>query len=755
MAVALGASSSYLALAAFGATVYVGLNAITTAHRALVAELFVPEGRARATSAQEIALLAGSMLGLVAGGLLTEVALWAPFVAAAVLVPLLALPTLARVTEPETTARTVERSQPLRFYRAAAARPDVRALLLAEILWVLAYAALPTFFVLYAQRVLGLETAVAAIGLAAFGLVTAAFTLVAGRIRDPEQLGPALFLGVALMGAGLLAVSLTTDLALVAPALIAAAAGFGIVSTTGFPVLASIIPPGEAGGYTALFFSVRAIASAVALPARRRPHRAHRELPRGLRAGRHRCALSRSSRSHGSSLAGRDGCARRAHAGSRAGQARSRASTSAVLTTGLVVATTGLHELDEAGFRAVNALGPGPEPLFELLEEPVRNYAPARACRSRPRCSPARAGSRACSRSRSPRARSPSGCSKAVYALYDRPRPSEVFDSAEVVLAYGHDWARIEAFPSGHMAVITALAAAAWFVFPRLRYPLIAYVALNAVTRVLFGAHFPLDVVAGIALGYGSALAARALFTQTGVVRRVRRAEESAQPCSASARVGDHARSRRGARARARRGGAAPCRRADARRRRIGGGCRARPSSARAEVGASFVRLPVRRGKGAALRAGIASAREQAPDARGRARNRRGRPASRARRSRPSSPRAPTAELVIGDRFGDLGVHALEAPAREPRQPPPARAEHRPPGARHAVRHAAPARPRARAAARQGDGYEAETRHLKAALMGGLDVAWVPIPAIYGDETELVPRSSRLCARPRSARTPS
>jgi membrane-associated phospholipid phosphatase len=29
---------------------------------------------------------------------------------------------------------------------------------------------------------------------------------------------------------------------------------------------------------------------------------------------------------------------------------------------------------------------------------------------------------------------------------------------------------------------------------------------------VAFGAHFPLDVIAGIALGYGSALAARSLL---------------------------------------------------------------------------------------------------------------------------------------------------------------------------------------------------------------------------------------------------
>jgi hypothetical protein len=31
-------------------------------------------------------------------------------------------------------------------------------------------------------------------------------------------------------------------------------------------------------------------------------------------------------------------------------------------------------------------------------------------------------------------------------------------------------------------------------------------------------------------------------------------------------------------------------------------------------------------------------------------------------------------------------------------------------------------------------GYEAETRHLKRALRDGVHVAWVPMPAIYGDE---------------------
>ena len=63
------------------------------------------------------------------------------------------------------------------------------------------------------------------------------------------------------------------------------------------------------------------------------------------------------------------------------------------------------------------------------------------------------------------------------------------------------------------MAVITALAASAWFAVPKLRGALL-YIGLNAVTRVAFGAHFPVDVAAGVALGYGSALAGRSLVAQ-------------------------------------------------------------------------------------------------------------------------------------------------------------------------------------------------------------------------------------------------
>jgi hypothetical protein len=59
-------------------------------------ELFEPSERAWATSAQELAMLVGGLVGLVVGGLLTGLAAWAPFALAALLVPALAAPTVFR-----------------------------------------------------------------------------------------------------------------------------------------------------------------------------------------------------------------------------------------------------------------------------------------------------------------------------------------------------------------------------------------------------------------------------------------------------------------------------------------------------------------------------------------------------------------------------------------------------------------------------------------------------------------------------------
>jgi MFS family permease len=265
-AAALGQGSSFLVLTLAGTVAYIGVNVVTTAHRTLVHDSFEGEQYARANGAQEAAMLTGGLIGLAVGGLLTELALWAPFVLAAVGMPLLALPTVWRlpVTVPGQPER--RRPHPLRFYASALVRPGVRALLAAEILWVIGYAALPVFFILYARDVLGLEPGPASLWLAAFALGAGIAMVAGGSVRNPRAHKPFLALGVGLMGAGFLAAAGSTSLVWVSMACASAAAGFGLVSTLGFSLFASLIPRGEAGGYTALYYSLRAVASAVAVP---------------------------------------------------------------------------------------------------------------------------------------------------------------------------------------------------------------------------------------------------------------------------------------------------------------------------------------------------------------------------------------------------------------------------------------------------------------------------------------------------------
>jgi MFS family permease len=728
--IAFGFSSSYLALAVFAAVAYAGLNVVTTAHRALVAELFPSGERARATSAQELALLVGGLVGLAAGGALTEIALWAPFAAAAALLPLLALPTLFGVREGETAAAETRDGRPLRYYARAATRRGVRTLLMAEVLWVMGYAALPAFFVLYAEHVLDLTPSRAALILAAFGLVTAAAVFGAGRVKRPELLRPMLLAGVALMGAGLISVPLTTNLLVVAPALVVAAAGFGIVSTVGFPYLATMIPPGEAGAYTALFLSFRSIGSTLALP-----------LAGGLIAytESYRTLFFLSGAVTLAALVPLVRCQVHMprHRPSALWTVRWAGSLAAlyavVLLAGLAVAGTGLQRVDATLFRWVNALGPGPELLFEVLEEPGRNYLLLGA-----------AILLAAALTRPRRLRDlvalelvslvlAFGLLQALYAVFDRPRPSEVFERAEIVLANGHNWADIESFPSGHMAVITALAASAWFAVPKLRGPLIAYIALNAATRIAFGAHFPVDVAAGVALGYGSALAGRSLVAQANALRALPTgattmpARSALEPERVWAVMPSHDDVPDPSLVQRVLGRVAGLTIVDD---------GSSPATAQAldriasHPSVDLLRLPRRRGKGAALKAGIATALAHSPrpeavlliDADG--------------QHPPESIDAlydAGAELVIGDRFGDLGA----MPAHRRAANLISRGVLELATGRH-VRDTQSGmrllKGRALDLPLEGNGYEAESRQLKAALVGDLDVAWVPIPAIYEGE---------------------
>jgi membrane-associated phospholipid phosphatase/MFS family permease len=266
-AVGLGSGTSYFALGVAAALVYTGLNALTTAHRAIVAEDVEDRRRPAATSGQEIAGLAGAVVAVAIGGTLIDPAPAAAFALAGIVVVAAAVPTLVvtrRLRLGERAAPAIRRAAPAKL-REVLRRPGAREVLLAQTLWVFGYAALLPFFVLYAEHSLGLGVGVAGALTLGFGLVTALGMLLGGRAR-PERVQPLLGSGAALLGAGLAAAAPATSLPAAVPGFAAAALGAGLVTALGFPYYARFVPEGEAGRYSGVFFAGRAVAAAAALP---------------------------------------------------------------------------------------------------------------------------------------------------------------------------------------------------------------------------------------------------------------------------------------------------------------------------------------------------------------------------------------------------------------------------------------------------------------------------------------------------------
>ena len=191
VAIGLGTGTSYLVLVLAGAATYIGLNATATAHRAIIVDGFEDKGRPAATSAQELAMIVGSLLGVVAGGAFVEPSAPVLFAGAALVVPLLAVPTVVAVKRRAKVRAPVQaeaRRADLRALAAILRQPGPRDVLVAQILWVTAYAALPVFFVLYAREVLGLGAGIASLALAAIGLATGAGMLLAARASQSTSI---------------------------------------------------------------------------------------------------------------------------------------------------------------------------------------------------------------------------------------------------------------------------------------------------------------------------------------------------------------------------------------------------------------------------------------------------------------------------------------------------------------------------------------------------------------------------------------
>ena len=274
VATGLGSGTSYIALALTAGLVYVGLNALNTAHRTIVADDMEDERRPAATSAQEVAGLVGAVLAVAIGGALIEPAPTAAFALAAGVLALTTVPTLIVTRRLRLGERgdvraakeaAAERESWKEGVREVFRRPGAREVLLAQTIWVFAYAALPAFFVLYAQHSLGLSVGAAGALPLGFGIVTAVAIVFAGRAR-PERVHGLLVTGAALLGIGLVAAAPAGSLAAAAPGFVVAAFGAGLVTALGYPYFARFVPEDEAGRYSGVFFAGRSVASAAALP---------------------------------------------------------------------------------------------------------------------------------------------------------------------------------------------------------------------------------------------------------------------------------------------------------------------------------------------------------------------------------------------------------------------------------------------------------------------------------------------------------
>ncbi len=91
----------------------------------------------------------------------------------------------------------------------------------------------------------------------------------------------------------------------------------------------------------------------------------------------------------------------------------------------------------------------------------------------------------------------------AVKLLVRRPRPRD-----ERLQLLGTTMSSLS-FPSSHCAGTAAFATGAALVHPALALPAALLVTLMAVARLRLAVHYPSDVLAGIAVGVGSALAAQ------------------------------------------------------------------------------------------------------------------------------------------------------------------------------------------------------------------------------------------------------
>jgi membrane-associated phospholipid phosphatase len=98
-----------------------------------------------------------------------------------------------------------------------------------------------------------------------------------------------------------------------------------------------------------------------------------------------------------------------------------------------------------------------------------------------------------------------------------RARPPVLFKTGAAQFHPMSDFATSWSFPSGHsQSIWAAMAAVAW-IYPPLRVPCFVLAVLVSVSRVIVGAHFLSDVIAGAFLAVAVAVIVRRAFERGGI----------------------------------------------------------------------------------------------------------------------------------------------------------------------------------------------------------------------------------------------
>lgn len=92
-----------------------------------------------------------------------------------------------------------------------------------------------------------------------------------------------------------------------------------------------------------------------------------------------------------------------------------------------------------------------------------------------------------------------------------RPRPSKIW-----LELTAREWGPMSyGYPSGHAALVTAMAFTLWpYVKGQYRWLLVALAVLVALSRIILGVHLPLDIVGGALVGILSGYAGQFLVTK-------------------------------------------------------------------------------------------------------------------------------------------------------------------------------------------------------------------------------------------------